>query len=135
MTSKYPYPSLEPAGNWETNSYIVADRVFSDFYTCDASQSFLIGTTPSMAHIVSTNQRNLEDMMREIKFAVEEIFGDYFSTVVAEVEHSNAGQSSNKAELTIKVMIVDKMNNEINIGKLFSIEGSKISIVSNLIKG
>lgn len=135
MTSKYPYPSLEPAGNWETNSYIVADRVFSDFYTCDASQSFLVDGIPSMAHIVSTNQRDLEGMMREIKFAIEEIFGDYFSSVAAEVEHSNAGESSTKAELTIKVTIVDKMNNEINIGKLFSVEGSKISIISNLIKG
>ena len=135
MTSKYVYPSLEPEGNWETNSYIVADRVFADFYTCDASQSFLTREIPSMAYIVSTNNRDLEGMMREIKFAIEEIFGDYFSSVAAEVEHSNAGQPTSKTELTIKVMIVDKMNNEINIGKLFNIEGSKISIISNLIKG
>ena len=135
MTSKVPYPSLSPDGQWDTNSYIVADQVFADFYTCDASQSYVEKTVPSMADIVARNMRDMENLCRELQYAVEAIFSDYFNTVVANVSHSNADAQTSKAELTIKVMIIDSQNNEINIGKLFGIEGSKISILANLIQG
>ena len=135
MRTKVPYPSIDPYGLWETNSNIVADRVFSDFYTCDASQSYLVKEVPSMANIVARNKRDMENMCREIRFAIETIFSDYFNTVVANVTHSNADEKTSKAELTIRVMIVDMDNDEINLGRLFGIEGSKISIISNLIQG
>lgn len=135
MTSKQVYPSLNADGLWDTNSYAVADQVFADFYTCDASQSFTQREIPSMSAIVANNQRDMENLCRELQFAIEIIFSDYFNTVVVNVTHSNADAQTSKAELTIRVMIVDTEGTEINIGKLFSIEGSKFSIIANLIQG
>ena len=135
MTSKQVYPSLNADGLWDTNSYSVADQVFADFYTCDASQSFAQREIQSMSAIVANNQRDMENLCRELQFAIEIIFSDYFNTVVVNVTHSNADVQTTKAELTIRIMIVDTEGTEINIGKLFSIEGSKFSIIANLIQG
>lgn len=126
------YPSLDPDG-WLSSPMDVADRLLSDFFDSNYSQTDIyLGNVSSFGYIMQNTKGDLNACKDRIKQTLSSYFLRYFPNVNIDVETNGTIDSSGKAELNIYMTFTDVDSKVYNLGKLVQLEGTKVSRIIKL---
>lgn len=132
MANKKFYPSLSEDG-WVNNSVKIADKLLSDFFISDFSQTYLYsGAVSSFPWIIQNKQGNIAETAALVQKTLNVYFSRYFNNVVVESQDQTSADSPSKGQITLYVKFTDDEGIEYVIGKLLEIADMQVSKIINL---
>lgn len=132
MANKKHYPSLSEDG-WVNNSVKLADKLLSDFFISDYSQTYLYsGAVSSFPWIIQNKQGNVTETAALVQSTLNVYFSRYFNNVVVESQDQTSADSPSKGQITLYVKFTDDDGIEYVVGKLLEIADMNITKIINL---
>lgn len=132
MSSLAFYPSLDENG-WISSSNRVSDKILSDFFLSDFSQTYLyLGEVSSLPYIVESEMKNITLMCSKIQNQLTEYFSKYFKNILCECTEIENKKATSSAIISIYLNFTDSEENKFNIGKIFEVRDSDIVKVMDL---
>lgn len=132
MANKKFYPSLSEDG-WVNNSVKIADKLLSDFFISDFSQTYLYsGAVSSFPWIIQNKQGNITETAALVQSTLNVYFSRYFNNVVVESQDQTSADSPSKGQITLYVKFTDDDGIEYVVGKLLEIADMNITKIINL---
>lgn len=132
MANKKFYPSLSEDG-WVNNSVKIADKLLSDFFISDFSQTYLYsGAVSSFPWIIQNKQGNITETAVLVQSTLNVYFSRYFNNVVVESQDQTSADSPSKGQITLYVKFTDDDGIEYVVGKLLEITDMNITKIINL---
>jgi hypothetical protein len=132
MANKKFYPSLSEDG-WVNNSVKLADKLLSDFFISDFSQTYLYsGAVSSFPWIIQNKQGNIVETAALVQSTLNVYFSRYFNNVVVESQDQTSADSPSKGNITLYIKFTDDEGIEYVIGKLLEIADMNITKIINL---
>ena len=132
MANNIFYPSLSQDG-WVNNSIRIADKILSDFFLSDYSQSYVyVGAVSSFAWIIQNQQGDIPNTASLMQKTLNIYFSKYFNNVVIESSEQVNLDSPSKGEITLYIKFTDSEGNEYVLGKLLEIADMTLTKIINL---
>lgn len=132
MANKKFYPSLSEDG-WVNNSVKLADKLLSDFFISDFSQTYLYsGAVSSFPWIIQNKQGNIAETAALVQKTLNVYFSRYFNNVVVESQDQTSVDSPSKGQITLYIKFTDSEGIEYVVGKLLEVADMQISKIINL---
>lgn len=131
------YPGLS---NWEKNPVIIADRLLTDMFLAEKSQTYVFGdNVTSFPFIIQNYAKNIDQMCTAMRLELTKYFERYFlgegsfpnDYVNIEVREKTKTSDFSKVELIIYIKFVYQ-NIGYDYGKIIEVNDNKIQKVTNL---
>lgn len=125
--------SLSDSG-WISSSTELADQIFSHLFLSDYNQTSLFpNNVTSIAYIVQKNLNDKLSLIGDLKLCLSSYFSKYFNNVEVEVKEVESRIEDGTISISIMVTMDDDQGKVINLGKLFTTNGIKITKITTLI--
>lgn len=126
MTTLLPYPGLTVDGYTNTST-VVADKLLSDFFLSDKSQTYAFGqNVVSFAKIIHLHQGKPDLIASETEIQLRLYLQKFFPSVEISVEYRSRDGSDNAYDLYISLELVDTESRNISLVRLLQTKDNAI---------
>lgn len=133
--TKQPYPAIDMAG-WVLSPASIADRVLSDFFLAEYSQTELWpGKVKSFPYLIRNRSGGINIICSEVQDALTEIYSQYFYDVVCQVTYKEEASDINAYQLVIYSSFKDALGTEYLLSRIAAVMDGKITAIIAAING
>lgn len=126
------FPSLSEDG-WIKDDRHIANKIFAHFIVADKHQSETTkNQVESLPAILQANQNDISGACRDIRVALESLFGRYFTEVTATVNEAINTVNPSKAIITVYVGYTDRNGVRQSLGRDMNLTAGALTNVLNL---
>jgi hypothetical protein len=132
MSTTNIYPSLTTEA-WLSSPIAVADKLMSDFFNSNYSQSNLyLGNVSSFAYVIQSTKGNPDACAELMSNVLKRYFLRYYKDVNIQVTTDKETNVTSKSSLTIYMTFKDTDDKEYSLGELIEMEGLKVNKIIKL---
>lgn len=126
------FPTLS-SESWQTDSKAIADAIFSHLFLSDYNQTSLFREkVTSIPYLVQKNQGDVTTLLSDLRLRLREYFARYFTNIDINVSEIKNTKEDSAISICLMVTFDDEDGKTINLGKLFTSEGIKITKITDL---
>lgn len=131
-----PVPTLSSAG-WCKTAPSKIDYLLSDFFTSNASQSYLFpDTVSSITELIQKYQNDIPGLVAATQTTLQRYFTAYFDTTVIEVTSDMQTLTNPTGNITLQIYVQVEQEGEVyNVGKIVQASDGKIKKIISINNG
>lgn len=135
MASKFAYPSLDVDG-WTKSSLHVADKMLSDFFLSEYSQTFAFaGTVKSFPWFIQQYESDPLQLISNLQSALSTYFTTQFNDVDVQMNYEKDDtQSINIYSLIFYMTFTDDVGDVFNLSKIIRHDNLKVTEITNILQ-
>lgn len=134
MSTLLAYPGLTIEG-WVKTPTTVADKLLSDFFLSDYSQTYAFkGGVSSFSKLIQLHTGELQKLVTETTDRLSTYLRKFFPEVNLEIDYESTDGSDNSYALKIYLEMVDTVGQRLTLGRLLSVENNVITSLMSILR-
>lgn len=134
MTTLISYPGLTVQG-WVNTPTVVADKLLSDFFLSDYSQTYAFpGNVSSFPKLIQLKRGDLSGLVNDTTSTLKNYLQKFFNAVDLTISYRSMDGSDNAYALEIYLELTDNVGQKVTLGRLLEVENNTIKALMSILR-